>query len=164
MLEEWAQIDNAPGYLISTFGVVCNTRNGEVVAQSLTQQGDLKVNMFYNNRRHTRSVRSLMANAFLIPYNRHCNTVIVLDGDQNNMRLDNLTLRPRWFAWQYSAQLKREWPHWYHDLPLQDQETGSCFANIIEAGITEGLLFSDIWRSYQDHVKIFPLNGPFVRC
>lgn len=165
-MTEWRDIFDAPGYEVSDQGDVLNSTTGNLVSISHTLQGDPKVNLLVNGNRQTRSVRVLVAEAFCPKPNKLCNTVMVLNGDQRDLRSENLVWRPRWFVLTYVKQMKDAdmMPKQYHDLAVHDIETGYQFRNILEAAQVEGLLPTDVWRSYVSGDKIFPLNGPFVRA
>jgi hypothetical protein len=54
--------------------------------------------------------------------------------------------RPRWFAWKYSRQFSELSEH-YKKGPIRDVDTRDRYFDVYEAGIVNGILFKDIWRS-----------------
>lgn len=157
--ERWRTILEFPRYEISDRGNVYNTRFRKLMRTSRSNYGYGKITLTdYDGSRHTRSLGILVGEAFVPAPNYMCNYLIMLDGDLNNVYADNLAWRPRGFAWKYTHQLKVPQPNHYHNLPVCNVVTGREYNSIIEAGITEGLLFDDIWRSTYSGIEIFP-NG-----
>ncbi len=115
----------------------------------------------YADERLTRSVALLVAEAFVEPMNEMCDHVIILDGDFTNLKADNLEWRPRWYAWKYARQFRLPQPIYYKNLEVHNTVTDSYYDSVIDAGITEGLLFADIWRSTYTGQKLFPHGFSF---
>lgn len=168
--EDWKQIPDFPDYLVSNLGRVYNTRTDRVMAESRTLQGDHKVTLSANGERVTRSVRVLVAEAFVPrPYSDRSfhksaipDTVIVLDNNQDNITSYNLAWRPRWFAHKYARQFKQEHPRNYLDTPVQNLNTGALYNSIFEAGVKEGMLFNDIFKSAEVGNYIYPNDVQFI--
>lgn len=158
--ELWITIPEFPDYEISNFGRVGNIRRGHIMRTSITQFGHVKITLKseYSDARFTRSVAQLVAEAFVEkPNPTHlCDHVIILDGIFSNVAADNLAWRPRWYAWKYTHQLKIVQPVHYHNLIVHNITTDRYYNSIIEAGIMEGLLFDDIWRSTYRAAELFP--------
>ena len=155
--EKWKILHEFPNYEISNLGRIYNSREDIMMRTSQTGHGNIKITLVAEQGiRYTRSVAQLVAEAFVDPPNALCNTVVVLDGDLSNVTAENLIWRPAWFAWKYIRQLRVEQPHYYHNLRVMNLITGVEYSNIIEAGMTEGLLFADIWRSTYTGAEIFP--------
>ena len=156
--EIWKIIPEFPDYLISNYGNVYNRRRNHMMSTSRTQWGHVKISLRSDTdgERRTLSVAQLVAEAFVEPQNHRCTHVILLDGDLNNVIASNIVLRPKWYAWKYMHQLKQTHPVHYYNLPVIDVKSGKRYESIIEAGMTEGLLFDDIWRSTYTGVSIFP--------
>jgi len=168
--ERWKPITDFPYYLISDLGNVYNVKTESVMAKSRTIQGDLKVTLSSNGTRVTRSIRVLVAEAFVpVPpvgpgFHKSAipDTVIILDNNQENVIAYNLAWRPRWFAHKYVRQFKQELPDAYHYSPVQNLSTGAIYVSVVEAGIREGLLFNDIFKSAQTRFPIYPNNHTFI--
>lgn len=157
MDEIWVVCDEFPEYSVSSLGRISNTKRGKIVKQSVTQQGAAKVNFFKDGVRHTRSVKVLVAHAFVEGRTPTFDTPMHLDGDQLNNSADNLVWRPRWFAWKYKRQLEHtEYFEAFTDKPIKDIKTGLVYSNIVEAAMTNGLLFTEIRRSLLDQTPVFP--------
>ena len=159
MTEElWATIKEFPNYEISNLGRIHNSKDGRMMNISRTVKGHNKITLAsdLDKQRYTRSVARLVAEAFVDKPQPSCDTVVVLDGDLFNTVASNLVWRPRWFAWKYTHQLGGDIPLYYYNLPIINTNTGEVYKNIIECGISEGLLFNDIWRSTYSGNPIFP--------
>jgi NUMOD4 motif len=160
--EVWVPVKGYPDYQISNFGRIYNRRTGREVSVSPTFSGHLKVNLFTGpGERSSRSVARLVAEAFIRPPNKLCDSVIVLNGNLSDVRAKNLMWRPRWYVWKYSRQLKEDQPEQYQNLPIRNLLTGDKYLSIIEAGMNEGLLFADIWRSATTGNFVFPYSVAF---
>jgi hypothetical protein len=161
--EVWKLIPDFVEYQISNLGRVYNIREDRIMSTSVNNHGHVKISLKegHSSRRHTRSVALMVAEAFVEPSNWMCDHVIVLDGDFSNVVFFNLAWRPRWFAWKYTRQLKVLQPVHYRNLIVQNVNTGFYYDSIVEAGMTEGLLFDDIWRSTYTSDSLFPYGHIF---
>lgn len=160
--ERWRRISEFPNYEISNYGRVYNLRKNGMMRTSRTNHGHSKITLTKEDgSRHTRSVALLVAEAFVPQPNELCDYLVVLDGDFNNVHSLNLAWRPRWFAWKYTRQLKTFQPIYYNNLAVRNIIDGSEYDSIVQAGITEGLLFEDIWRSTYTKDALFPTGSVF---
>lgn len=163
MREEWREIPEFPYYQISNLGNVYNQRFEHMMRTSLSTHGHPKVTLtFRYGWRVTRSVALLVAQAFVEPPDDISDQLIRLDGDITNMRADNLAWRPQSFAWNYMHQLKHEAPLHFRNLKVRNLMTGVRYESIVEAGMTEGLLFVDIWRSTYSGSPCYPHGSVFL--
>lgn len=160
-VEEWAEIPGFSNYLVSNLGNIFNTRYNKIMRTSINNFGHVKITLKADGtgERFTRSVAFLVAEAFLEPPNWMCDQIIVLDGDFENVKSTNLAWRPRWYAWKYTRQLKDTQPLHYRNLVVHNITDNSYYNCIIDAGISEGLLFSHIWRSTYSGDHIFPYGS-----
>lgn len=162
VIEEWRTILEFPNYEISSLGQVYNSKHRHMMSISFTTFGHSKITLTDEaGQRHTRSVALLVAEAFVEPPNILCDAVVVLDGDFSNLNAANLVWRPQWFAWKYTRQLKSCQPLQYQNLRVENVITGVRYQCIIDAGIAEGLLFDDIWRSTYTKAPVFPSGSVF---
>lgn len=161
--EVWKPISEFPTYQISNLGNIYNTRERLMMRTSRTPFGHVKITLKseHSHERFTRSVPVLVAEAFVEAPNELCDQVIILDGDLENVAADNLAWRPRWYAWKYTRQLKVKQPIYYHNLIVHNLTTDFYYDSIIDAGVSEGLLFDDIWRSTYTLDSIFPYGHIF---
>jgi hypothetical protein len=130
---------------------------------SYTKTGHAKISIFcdYDGERYTRGVAKMVAEAFVKPPTPLCTQVVMLDGNLDNLVAENLIWRPVWFAWKYTRQLKVPQPSRYENLMVKEIYSGNLYHSIIDAGMTEGLLFDDIWRSTYSGARIYPHGMTF---
>lgn len=145
MEEISVMIEGFPNYDITNWGRVINTRTGREMVLSPTQTGELTVGLVSRNIQYRRSVKVLVARAFVPGEDEIFNTPILLDNDHSNLHWTNILWRPRWFAWHYTRQFKEVYD-WYYFGPIKEIESGQLYPNIIEAAIINGLLAVDIKR------------------
>jgi hypothetical protein len=160
--ERWRTIHEFPRYEISNKGNVYNTWNRRLMRTSSTTFGHVKITLTdYDGCRYTRSVALLVAQMFVAPPNYLSDYLMVLDGDLSHVESDNLAWRPRWFAWKYTRQLKTQQPTHYQNLAVLNLDTGMEYDSIIDAGMTEGLLFENIWESTYTGSETYPHGSRF---
>jgi hypothetical protein len=153
--EEWTEILGFPNYMVSTHGRIRNIKHERLVKMSLTKQGAVKVSLYSENIRVTKSVKVLVAESFLPGRTDQFDTALHLDGNQSNNYIENLVWRPRWFAWKYSRQF--DYFDQYSKLgPVFEIRSKVTYLNIAEAGIKNGLLFNEIDFGITNKVAVFP--------
>lgn len=162
MQEEWLPVEDFPDYSVSNYGYVQNARTGRMMSLSPVQYGMLTVAMMYDGKQFRRSVAGLVARAFLpAPPREDFNTPIHLDGDRKNCRVDNLELRPRWFAINYHLERKHQpFQNWTRDIRLD--QTGEVFDSLTAAATKYGLLENDIHHSLVNRTAVFPQGFTFT--
>ena len=160
--EAWAIIPEFPNYQISSLGRVYNVKRDQMMSVSVTNHGHPKITLTdFDGERYTRSVALLVAEAFVPGRDMLSDQVVVLDGDLNHVEAFNLVWRPRWFAWKYTRQLKIDQPLHYRNLPVLDVTTQLEYDSIVQAGMSEGLLFTAIWRSTYTGHPVYPTDSVF---
>lgn len=161
VLEEvWEPIPGFPLYSVSNLGRVMNIKTERPIKPQLTPQGVVYVPMYADGRNQTKSVKVLVAKAFLEGETRVFNTPINRDGNKTNNRVDNLLWRPLWFAVKYSHQFNKPYVH-EKKGPVYECETEARFEDIFEAGITFGLLFREVYLSTYTGIKVAPTGQRF---
>lgn len=177
MIEMYRIIPDFPAYEVSNLGNVRNRDTGRLLTQSHTIQRDRKITLYSSDSDEvkTKSVRVLVAEAFVPRPDESCNTVVILNLDKEDLRATNLRWRPRSIAWNYVRQFEApeyntEWN--YTRVPVFDYETGERYENILEAAVTHGLLMSTIWSKAakasmleehrRDLTPVWPTNITFV--
>lgn len=146
MQEQWCEILQFPGYLVSNTGQVQNEKTGRMLSSNVNQRGIVNVSLYNRGHEFKRSVAVLVATAFVVTArSASFNTPINLDGDRRNNRADNLLWRPRWYAMEYFKQFHDE-PNSI-DEPVQEYKTGEIFKSSWEAALTFGLLDREVVRS-----------------
>lgn len=157
MDEVWLVCDEFPDYSLSSFGRVANTKHSRIIKPIITKEGTVKVKLYLDGVQHTKSLKVLLGNAFISGRTNTFNTIINLDGNLENNNITNLIWRPRWFAWKYRRQLENV-DH-YTSLVrglIFDRKTNLVYDGIVNAGLTNGLLFSEILLSLHDQTPVFP--------
>ncbi len=102
-----------------------------------------------------------LTEAFVEPSTMFCDTVIILDGNFSNVAASNLAWRPRWYTRKYTRQLKVHQPIYYKNLTVHNVVTDAYYESVVHAGMIEGLLFEDIWRSTYTAAALFPYGAIF---
>lgn len=165
MDEQWVTIPEFPDYEVSNFGRVANADGDYIIRPSATQQGGLKVALRKNKQAYTRSVKRLVAEAWVPGQDDIFDTPIHLDADQFNCRADNLEWRPRWFSWKYHHQF-RDIPEHYNIGPyVEIDEIGvvvRAYTDLVEIAKTHGLLLDELWEGVHMRTPIFPQWKLFV--
>lgn len=152
---EWRPIHEFENYLISNYGEVINKFTGRPLSLSKTRDGIVKVGLFKDRRQYTRSVKTLVAEAYVPGWNHIFDTPIQLDGNRDNTRADNIEWRPRWFALAYTKQFEKISAN--DKLgPLKELTTGQHYITVYEAATMNGLLFKDVRRSAVTGDTTFP--------
>lgn len=140
--EEWRELREFSRYDVSTRGRVRDALTGRIMTQAQNQQGFVMVSLQDGVGKRTRSVAVLVVDEF-IPPRVHFNSLIHLDGDRSNCRLENLERRPRWFAIKYHRQF--EDPVFIRSTPkLVNVVTGEEFDDFVEPATKYGLHYKDI--------------------
>lgn len=161
--EQWEDLREFPRYMISSEGRVYNKNTGRYMRVSPNNYGHPKISLLTEHgTRETRSVAMLVAVAFVQKPNIRCDRLIYLNGDLSDYRASNLAWRPRGFGWQYSRQIRAEQPAYFRNLPVINTTTNVRYNNIVEAGMSEGLLFEHIWHSTYTGNPIFPNGSVWV--
>lgn len=122
---------------------------------SPNQNGDLTVGLSADNQQFRRSVKVLVARAFLVGETPVMNTVIQMDGNRDNVAAWNLAWRPRWFAWGYNHQFE-DIPDWAWAGPITDDKEHREYENMVDAAMQLGVLIIDIRHSMRMGVPCFP--------
>jgi len=138
-----------------------NETSGRILAQSYNPQGAKKVGLYQDHRQHSRSVKFLVAVAYVPGRTELNDTAINLDGDQTNCNANNIAWRPRWFANKYSKQFDNV-GDWFLGKEVYDVDSGEVYSDMLDAAITNGLLLKDILESiHNDNVTAFPTRQKF---
>lgn len=153
---EWLEIDGFPGYAICNDGTIINNRRDLEKTPYVNQQGIPSVLFMRNGEQCRRGIAKLVATHFLnTPPRDTFDTPINLDGNRMNNRADNLAWRPRWFAVQYHAQLKRP-TRFRLNGQLHLLDTNEEYDDIRACAMQYGLLEKDIVLSAQNRTVVFP--------
>lgn len=168
-MENWAEIPGFTDYAVSDQGRVVNENTGRFMTLSRNQQGYRIVFLRQSNKQYTRSVTTLVADAFVPrdPARPHFDSIIHLDGNKDNLRFTNLERRPRWFVIKYHKQFEYFRFHgklhpYGIEVPIIDLSTGETFFNSTAAAVKFGLLDVDITKSVNNREGTFPYGREFA--
>lgn len=160
--EVWAEILGFPGYLVSNYGHIFNKRRERMMSTSLNNHGYVKISLYgEDGERHTQLVAPMVGEAFVERPDRRCRNIMALDGDLSNVVAWNLVWRPSGFVWRYYHQLRTPQPGYFQNLPVVDMTRAKQYDSIIEAGMVNGQMFEDIWRSTYSGDAIFPYHSVY---
>lgn len=149
-------------YSISPEGEVINNKTDRIMTLSPTENGDLTVGLIKDGIQYRRSVKVLVARAFVEGETEIFDTPIQLDGNKNNLRADNIVWRPRWFAWRYTRQFEEPHPYWYNSGPVVDIMNRLRYRSVFSASTINGVLCEDVYRSTINEQRVFPTGQIFV--
>lgn len=163
MSERWVDIPEFPDYEISDHGNVFSKRNNQPIALSWNGRGSVKVNFSKEGVIHTRSVRVMVAQAFVeqptdLESSRHDLEVINIDGDQENNHYENLAWRPHWFAWKYTRQFHESPPAEYK-VYLLNTQTGVVYDSVMEAGVADAVIWEYVYGSAINGRPVYPTGA-----
>lgn len=148
MDELWTNIPGFPNYDISNRGEIYNLKREILMQRSLTREGYPKISLLNaSGDRITCSIPIMVADCFVDPPDRSCDRIVALDGNKSNTWADNLVWRPGGYAWRYTRQLKETQPDHYKNLQVANTRDDILYDSIIEAGMSEGVLYDHIWKS-----------------
>jgi hypothetical protein len=158
--EEWKEIEWFPPYSVSSMGRIRNDDTGRILETNLNQYQVLFVGLMRDGRQHHRSVAKLVAHAFIDPPYRSFDTPINLNGDRRDCRVENLALRPRWFAVKYNQQFRERYDYGFPNR-VRNEKTGEIYENSWECAIANGLLERDLVMSIFNRTYVWPLYVTF---
>lgn len=166
MIEDWAEVEEFPGYSVSSLGRARNDSNGRILTKLVNQFNVVHVGLVRERTQFKRGLALMVARSFLpTPTPETFDTVIHLDGDKLNCEMDNLMWRPRWFAIRFHQQFGRDMSV---AAPIEDSKTGERFKNSLHAATRYGLLDKEIrssmasrtyvWPTYQTFRMVYPVD------
>jgi hypothetical protein len=158
--EVWKTIPDFPKYAVSDHGHIMNIRTENLVKPQITPQGIVYAPLYEDGEGYTRSIKVLVAKAFVDGEDDIFDTPINKDGNKSNNRADNIVWRPRWFAVKYSRQFLTEYAN-AEVGPVYEVDTEERWNTIYEVGTAFGLLFRDIFRSSYAETPVFPTGQIF---
>lgn len=162
-MEHWTEISEFQDYSVSDQGRVRNDNTYRILRQRLNQQGITFVSLYKGGREYSRSVALLVAREYILPYqNPLFNAPIHLNNDRSDNSVENLMLRPRWFAVQYRQQFCNGYYRRLRIGPVKNLKTGDIFDDLWDAVKTFGLLYGNTRTSIQENTAVWPGGHRFV--
>lgn len=159
-MEEWADIPDFPGYIVSSHGRFMNDLYKRELKLSQNQYGDLSVGLSLNRQQHRLMAKRIVASVFVEGWSERDSTPMLLDGDAYNLDATNIVWRPRWFATTYIRQIRNPKP-WYNSGPIIDR-FGNEYRTCLEAAKVLGALPRDVVMSALNGTRVPPGGEVFV--
>lgn len=131
-MEEWRPIREFDQYEISNSGRIRN-RNTGMNLMPARDRGGFHVNLYADGVAHTRAVHRLVADAYLVHFAGD-QTLIHIDGNNENNHYYNLRWTSRSFAYRWTQQIHRKTALYKHKIGVV--ETSETFANSYQAAMT----------------------------
>jgi len=156
-----ATIPDFPRYEVTNHGRVFNRRTGREMTMSPTAAGDLTVGLVRGGYQCRRSVKVLVAEAFVRGRSDVFNTPIQIDGVKENLNAYNICWRPRWFAWEYTHQFK-DIHNWYNYGPILDTVNNIEYDCIFVAAVKTASLCKHIYAAISSGTHVFPGGEKYV--
>jgi hypothetical protein len=154
------RIKGFENYEVTNYGEVINIHTYRVMKLSPTLLGELTVGLVKDGYQYRRSVKVLVANAFVPGRTETFDTPIQKDGNRFNLRADNIVWRPRWFAWKYTHQFSNP-EEWYYLGPVIELNSLKTYDTCIEAAMDNGLLCSEVRLSILNERPVWPTGQDF---
>lgn len=148
-------ISDFPDYLIARSGRVFNKKTNKELVWSPNTYGDLTVGLFKYGIQYRRSLKVLVANAFVLGRTDIFNTPIQIDGNKFNVNASNIVWRPRWFAWEYTHQFNN-FQSWYNNGPIMNIDSWVEYKSIFQAAIATASLCKHIHAAIPSQTHVFP--------
>lgn len=163
MDRDWRDIPSLPNFRVNRDGDVINAKTDNIKQTSVNAQGVLKVQVTVDRVPTTRSVAVLVAEAFLTdPHPPQFNSIIHLNGDRLDCRVENLARRSRSFAIRYhrqfDARLEQQTMRGHH---YYMPETGYHFETVRDVVTKYGLLGIDLLIRTLDGERVWPGGHKF---
>jgi len=153
----WVPIVGFEDYVIFSDGRVVRLEDEVELFQSPVTGGDMTVAMWKDGRRYRRSVKVLVAEAFVEGKDGLFDTPVLLNQVRWDLRAENIVWRPRWFAWRYTRQFQ-EPRGWHFTTPVLEVFSNTEYDHIFHAATTHGLLCNDIHNSVYNDRRVYPLG------
>lgn len=159
--DEYEEIPGFSSYGVTPDGQIINlSKGGIMITHYENRAGHNFVSMKNDNGVYlTRHVGKLVLKAFRPPKEPHWDTVIYLDGDKSNCKIDNLDWRPRWFAVKYNREKLK--PLSDGNFPIKDEDTGEIYPTVREASASFGILEEEILRKLGTPNRVYPTHQLF---
>lgn len=156
----WKVIEEFPNYEVSDRGDVVNRTTGRLMQQSHTQAGQVKVGLVgEDGKQKSRSVKVLVAEAFVDGKSATYDTPINLDGNPENNNASNIKWRPRWFAlrWmrQYTEIANGEY-EFYFVKPVYCINQKEYYDHMHHAAVVNGTLPWEVFLSVHNIQRTWP--------
>lgn len=163
----WSTIEEFPNYEVSNYGDVRRALSTRHLSRRSITGGANVVSLFQEGVQHTRSIKVLVADAFVpvidYGFDADFDTPIQLDGTHDNCRADNLMWRPRWHALKYRRQFSS--PGLMRlDHAVINITTSELFESVVDAATWEGVLIQDVFNAAGQGQgrRVFPTGHEYI--
>ena len=129
---EWRDINGSAYYQVSNRGLIRNKRTGRILRTTSNGKGVLKVILSEDGDHVSKSVARLVGEEFVDGYEPGF-VIFYVDGSSENVDASNLLWKPRWFAQEWSYQLRRNRP--MRPWPIRMNSTGEVYENSLECAL-----------------------------
>lgn len=163
--EEWVKIPDFVNYEVSTYGRVRNVQTNQEIRPSRSSAKGLKIGLYSDKVQYQRSLPKLVAEAFIEKPDYHSDTVVHISGDKLDNSIHNLMWRPLWFAQKWTIQMSQELDYYDIGPILEVTPIGTIidsYEDVREAGMVNGVLFFDVYRSVHELFPCYPGNKHFT--
>lgn len=156
-MEQWVDIADFPKYQVSNQGRIRNTKTGKILQPLDNKRRCMMVILHRDNQGYSKSIRRLVAEAF-VPGRSSINTTpIHLDQDYTNCAADNLEWRHRTMAYEWNKQGRRS-ESMRHGT-IQDVDSGQTWENswlaAQELRTTEHALLTAIFNDHSHRGRYY---------
>jgi hypothetical protein len=136
----WVTLADYQGHEINDLGVVRKISTGNELRTSINQTGVRYVALRNTTlgKYENRAVGTLVAETFCSGQSANEGTVLHLDGDIENNRVDNLMWTTRWHAMAYHQQIKER--EYTRRCNILDTTSGEKYYSLSEAAMATGCL------------------------
>lgn len=127
----WTQLADFEGHEVNSRGEIRHMKSKNRLMTSTNQFGTIYVSI-RNTREgkyQNKPVAVLVAETFVARTNAEHDTVIHLDGNQQNVHAENLRWGSRWHAIAYHREIVQEFWHAPRRVRMDDGPTFSCIAD-----------------------------------
>lgn len=155
---DWVELEEFPGYSINEKGLVKNNRTNRVLTRKYVGLKSPFVGLMVNGKQIQRQINRLMLASYPTEtWPEFFDTPIHLDGNKDNCRLENLRLRPRWFAVKYHKDCREDlFPQWDRDIYIE--ELDRTFESPWQIAREFGVLQLAVYRSLLTEEELFPYD------
>lgn len=162
---DWVICAYFENYEINALGQIRHARSKEIKRPSLNQYGIPYVSLWDLNlrRKVNKPVATVLAETFLEKNSPDDDTIIYLNADKQDLRLDNLKWRTRAFAINYHRQITTREGKEFVDHTFECIETGEQHHSTYQVAMSEGVLPSAIFSSVLNNDQWYEEDKPWTK-
>lgn len=163
--ETWVSCVFYENYEVSSHGRIRHARSKAIKRPSLNQNGIPYVQIWDLNLRKNvgKPVAALVAEAFVPRDHADFTTIVHLNADRTDMRLENMVWRSRSFAINYHRQIVDRDGKEFVDHTFECIETGDQHHSTYQVAMSEGVLPSAIFSSVLNNDQWYEEDKPWTK-